>query len=229
MKRILFLVVFVSFGTVMLSCMNALFTEVNTTPPSDLWFTAEPTIHYTGMIRDDHNGGKNPLPATAIVVIGWELPGYGTRAMYIYGTGSVTPIGNNRYKFDVTLLDTLPKFVLKNMDTIDAISAGHIFLLADATMKTGDTIKCDLNWDNSYKILGSLNDIGIIFVKGNPTLAGQPPKGAMPGFNLLEARRLDPSGQSVTDFGVVPPFGLEITVDDDGQSCKDQTPFWIHP
>ncbi len=226
MKRILFLVVCVLSGALISSCQNASFTEVNTTPPptSDFWFTSEPTKHISGEVHI--GGGYNPPLLNATIIVAWEIPNNPSKSMYVYGAGKISKL-YNKYNFDVSLRDTLPKFVLMNMDTTNAIGAGHIFLIDNPGLKDGDTLRHDLDWDNKYHVLGSMNDIGVIFIKGKPTLAGRPLTGSLPGFILFHARRLDPSGQTVTDFELADPFNIEIEIDDNGKNCKDRTPFWL--
>jgi hypothetical protein len=227
MKTIFNFTIFLLLGLVISSCQEASFTEVIPTPPNDLWYTAEPSLSLSGKIRDDHNGGRNPLPADARIVVAWEIPNSSPRLLYIYGTGTIANLGNSSYFFKVNIGDTLPKFVLANTDTTNAIAAAHIFLVGDPAIKTGDTLRYEIDWDYRYQMLGGLNYIGVIFVKGSPVLAGRSPKGTKPGFNLLLATWVDQKKQSVIDFLPADARNIEIQVDDDGSSCKKNTPFWL--
>ncbi|MDP4221459.1 MAG: hypothetical protein Q8896_13570, partial [Bacteroidota bacterium] len=107
----------------------------------------------------------------------------------------------------------------------NAVAACHIFLLADANIHEGDTIRQSDDW-NAYKIMGSLNEISVIFSKGSPTLAGRKIPGNPIGFNSFVATRWDLNG-SVTDFFPADPTRVEIEVDDDGHDCKQKTPLWL--
>ena len=229
MNRILILAVMVSFGLAMSSCRDASFTEVTPlTPPSDFWYTAEPVLHLTGEIHDD----GNKLPPNPKIIVAWEMPNSSVRLLYVYGVGTVTKSthGGDRSTFDVTLRDTLPKFVLTGMDTGKAIAAGHIFLIDGASIiKEGDTLLYSLDWSNSYHMLGSMTGEGIIFLKGSPTLLNQATTAIPAGFNRLRAKRVDPfapSGPKVTEFEN-PDSSIEIEMDYSGKGCKDQTPFWL--
>ena len=175
---------------------------------------------------DQQHGGLKPLPLNVNIVVAWEMPNDPTRSLYVYGSGTYTQRGKDDYTFNVQLIDTLPKFVLKNFDTTNAIAAGHVFLLSNMTTKNGDTLRQNCNWD-SLQVVGSMNGIGVIFTKGSPTLAGKNLMGIPQGFNLFFATRWD-MNQSVTDFlPVHDPSAIDIQVDDSGDDCRMKTPLWL--
>jgi hypothetical protein len=232
MKNILYLPLLLILGS-LISCQEASFTAVNTTPPSESWFTGENGLSLTGRIKlHDNGGGYKPLPPNANIIVAWEMPNQSNHQLYVYGGGTITKMGHDDYYFTLRIDDTIPKFVLANMDTSNAIAACHIFLVGNSGLKEGDTLRYDIDWDYKYQMIGSMNDIGILFVKGNPLLPGQRPRGMMPeGLNLLRAKKIDfnpPIGPSfVTEFEPTFPSDIEIEVDDDGKDCKMRTPFWL--
>ena len=175
-----------------------------------------------GSVHDEHGGGHNPLNGQ--VIAAWEMPNDPSRSLYVYGIGTLS--GFKDYTFTIRLRDTLPKFVLRKTDTTNAIAAGHIFLVSNLGIKNGDTLRQSCNWD-SLQVVGSMNDIGVIFIKGTPNLLGKP-MGASPGFTLFHAKKIDFMNHSVLDFEPIKdPNDIEIQVDDNGPDCKRKTPFWL--
>jgi hypothetical protein len=232
MKRLLSITILGCFA-LLCSCKDASFTEVTPAPVSDYWFTSESPLRLNGRIKlHDYGGGYIPLPANAAIIAAWEVPNGTNRLLYVYGKGAISKIGRDDYHFDILLGDTLPKFILAKMDTTNALAACHIFLTSNSTLTTGDTLRYDIDWDYKYQVIGSMNDIGVIFIKGNPPLPGQRPAGMLPpGFNILHAKKIinpnPPNGPTfVTDFDPF-PFNVEIEVNDDGRDCKGKTPFWL--
>jgi hypothetical protein len=232
MKNIFYIALLLMLGS-LISCQEASFTAVDTPPPSEYWYTGEQGLSLNGRIKlHDNGGGYKPLPANAKIIVAWEMPNTAAGSLYIYGEGTIAQIGRDDYHFNVLLSDTLPKFILKNTDTTDAIAAAHIFLVSNLRIGNGDTMRYDFDWDLKYQMVGSMNGIGILFVKGNPVLPGQKPRSSMfSGYNILQAKRIEvnPPGvpSYVTDFEPAYPFSTEIEVDDDGKDCKMRTPFWL--
>lgn len=229
MNRI-YLIFSLLLGTMLCSCQNASFVEPVVPVPTDSkFFYTNASTDITGSIKlqDDQHGGYNPLPS-AKIVIAWEMPNDPSRSLYIYGSGTYAQVGKDDYSFTVHLPDSLPKFCLPGMDTTNAIAAGHIILISNTQVTIGDTLRRDLDWDN-YQILGGMDYVGVIFVKGNPSLAGRKLTAAnsFPGFNLMLAKRMDPASQKVTQFELADPTGIEIEVDKDGHDCKRNTAFWL--
>ena len=223
MNKIFYLTFSLLLGTVVCSCnliQNASFNPPDV-PVSDFWYTNEPKMDINGSVHDDHGGGHNPL--NGLVIAAWEIPNDPSRSLYVYGTGTLA--GFKDYTFTIHLRDTLPKFILRNTDTMNAIAAGHIFIVGNMAIKDGDTLHYNSNWDNSYQVIGSMNDVGIIFIKGNPMLLGRSFKSQ--GFNLFFATKTD-QNQSVKDFvPIFDPNDIQIQVDDNGGDCKKKTPFWL--
>ncbi len=217
------LVFFFLFGAAISSCQNASFINpVESVPVSDLWYTGEGMKDISGAVHDDHGGGHNPLKGQ--VIAAWEMPNDPSRSLYVYGIGTLS--GYQDYTFTIHLRDTLPKFILRNADTTNAIAAGHIFLVDNLGIKNGDTLRQDCNWD-SLQVVGSMNEMAVLFIKGRPILLGKNFMGSSQGFNMFFATRID-QNQAVKDF--VPIFNskdIEIRVDDSGGDCKKKTPYWL--
>ncbi|MFI5263682.1 MAG: hypothetical protein ACHQM6_04120 [Candidatus Kapaibacterium sp.] len=230
MTKLFYLAIIVLLGSAMCSCN--LIQEASFTPPviSDFWYTSEPAMPISNgriQLQDDHHGGHNQLPQIANVIVAWEMPNDTSRSLYVYGTGTISKIGYDNYTFTITIRDTLPKFVLLNKDTTNAIAAGHIFIVGNTSIIDGDTLHYHSDWNNSYQMIGSMNGIGIIFSKGNTTLAGKNLAGMPQGFNFLFATRWNFT-ESVTDFvPVYDPNDIEIQVDNDGHDCQAKTPLWL--
>ena len=230
MKKVFYLAITVLLSAAISSCN--LVQEASFTPPpvvSDFWYTSEPAIAIINgriQLQDDHQGGYSPLPP-ANVIVAWEMPNDTSRSLYVYGTGTISKITKDNYTFTITLRDTLPKFVLLNKDTANALAAGHIFIAGNTSIIDGDTIHYHSDWNNSYQIIGSMNGIGIIFSKGNTTLVGKSLAGIQQGYNFFIATRWNFNG-SVTNFApVYDPNAIEIQVDNDGYDCQAKTPFWL--
>jgi hypothetical protein len=195
----------------------------------DFWYTGEPAMSILNgriQLQDDHQGGFKPLP-TSNIIVAWEMPNDTSRSLYVYGSGTVSQIGHDKYTFSVTLRDTLPKFVLLNKDTTNAIAAGHIFIIGNTTIIDGDTLHYRSDWDNLYQMIGGMNGIAVIFTKGNTTVAGKSLAGIPQGFNFFFATRLN-FNDAVTDFLLLnDPNAIEIQVDNDGHDCQQRTPLWL--
>jgi hypothetical protein len=226
----LYLIFSLLLGTMLCSCQNASFVEpvVPVPPGNNFWYT-NASRDITGRIKlqDDQHGGYNPLPASK-VVIAWEMPNDPSKSLYIYGSGTYSKVGKDDYYFTVHLPDSLPKFSLLGMDTTNVIAAGHIILISNTQVTDGDTLRHDLDWDN-YQILGGMDNVGVIFVRGNPSLAGRKltVANSFPGFNFMFAKKMDPSSQTVIDFEPAFPNDIEIEIDKDGHDCKRNTAFWL--
>ncbi len=217
------LVFFLALGAVICSCQNASFINpAESVPVSDLWYTGEGMKDISGEVHDDHGGGQKPLNGQ--VIAAWEMPNDPSRSLYVYGIGTLS--GNKDNTFTIHLRDTLPKFVLRSADTTNAIACGHIFLVDNFGIKNGDTLRQNCNWD-SLNVVGSMNEMAVLFIKGSPTLLGKNFMASLQGFNLFFATRMD-QNQRVKDF--VPIYnskGIEIRVDDNGSDCKKRTPYWL--
>jgi hypothetical protein len=230
MNKVFYLTLTILLGIAISSCRDASFDPIAPFV-SDFWVTGEsPMVIANGRIQlhDDPHGGYKPLPATSAIIIAWEMPNDTSRSLYVYGGGTISKIGFDSYIFTVILRDTLPKFALFNKDTMNAMAAGHIFLTLSTTIADGDTLHYNSNWDNAYQMIGSMNEVAVIFTKGNAVLPAQNTKGPIPkGFSLLRATKQDQSRERVTEFEPADPFRTEVEVDDNGHDCQSKTPFWL--
>ncbi|MEI8133492.1 MAG: hypothetical protein WCH46_00275 [bacterium] len=225
-----YLIIFCIAAGALSSCREASFDAVIPPYESEYWFVGTPSgppIQGNIFLKDGGGGGGNqPLPAGASVVIGWEIPNSSPRAFFLYGGGLINRtmvMGKEYDDYTIRLHDSLPKFVLMNGDTTNAIAAGHILLLDNNSRHDGDTLTLGMNqdWKNTH-ILGGLEKIGMIFMRGDVSVGGRTGTAMPAGYYFLRSRRENSMNTVVESELALGP--LDIHVDDDQHN---NSPMWL--